>query len=71
MERYFPCGFWLFDRLGVSVASLEHGTKEPGEYTAIFDGTRLPSGYYQARLKVVNPRTGKVVVKTLSMAFIR
>jgi len=41
----------VFNMLGKEVATLVNETLKPGTYTAVFDGSQLPSGVYFARLE--------------------
>jgi chitinase len=41
----------VYNLLGQEIAVLVNGVKQPGRYTATFDGTRLVSGTYFARLE--------------------
>ncbi len=44
----------VYDALGREVATLVNETKQPGEYSVVFDGNDLPSGVYLYRLTAGN-----------------
>ena len=61
----------IFDVLGREVAVLVDGMKSAGSYTANFDGSRLASGMYFARL-IVNPSDGsKPLVQVKKMLMLK
>ena len=52
--RIVNCGFVslkVYDVLGTEVASLVNEVKQPGEYTVVWDATKMPSGVYFYRLQ--------------------
>ena len=61
----------VYDVLGREVATLVDGMKEPGTYTATFDGSKLASGMYFARM-VVSPSDGsKPLVQVKKMLMLK
>ena len=61
----------IFDVLGREVAVLFDGMKEAGSYTATFDGSRLASGMYFARM-IVTPSDGsKQIVQVKKMLMLK
>ena len=61
----------VFDVLSREVAVLVNGMKDAGSYTATFDGSRLASGMYFARM-IVNPSDGsKQIVQVKKMLMLK
>ncbi len=52
----------VYNVLGQEVASLVNGTRQPGEYTVQFDGSRLPSGVYFYRIEAGQYRSVKKMI---------
>jgi hypothetical protein len=60
----------VYDILGREVAALVEGEKQPGYYTATFDGSKLSSGIYITRF-VAQPQEGKQIVQVKKMLMIK
>ncbi|RPI05166.1 MAG: T9SS C-terminal target domain-containing protein [Ignavibacteriae bacterium] len=57
----------VYDMLGREVTTLVNGTKEPGYYNTTFDGSKLSSGIYFARIAVQSEDGGKQIVQIRKM----
>jgi beta-glucanase (GH16 family) len=55
------------DMLGRDVARIDSGLKSAGSYTAVFDGSKLASGTYLARLTATPKDGSKPFVQTMKM----
>jgi hypothetical protein len=60
----------IHDVLGRKVATLVNETKEPGEYTVMWDATGLPSGVYLYRLEV-SSGLGRIYTSTRKAVYVR
>jgi hypothetical protein len=60
----------VYDMLGREVATLVDGLKEAGYYTATFDGAKLASGIYIARL-TAQSEEGKSFTQTKKMVMLK
>ncbi|MGD1046102.1 MAG: right-handed parallel beta-helix repeat-containing protein [Bacteroidota bacterium] len=61
----------IYDMLGREVATLVNGMKEPGYYTANFDGSHLSSGIYFARFSATPQDGNQPFVKTMKMLMVK
>ena len=61
----------IYDVLGREVVALVNGMKDAGSYTATFDGSKLASGMYFARM-IVSPSDGsKEIVQVKKMLMLK
>jgi hypothetical protein len=57
--------------LGREVAILADGVKEPGYYTAQFDGSKLSSGVYFARITAQPQDENRPFIKVIKMSMLK
>jgi Zn-dependent metalloprotease len=69
-----PSASWVtlkvYDILGRDVATLVDGMKETGYYSVTFDGSRLSSGIYFARM-IMQPQEGTPIVQVKKMLLMK
>ncbi|RPI03847.1 MAG: T9SS C-terminal target domain-containing protein [Ignavibacteriae bacterium] len=63
----YTVSMYVYDLLGRQVATLAEGVKNAGQYSATFDGSKLPSGVYVVRCRAVREDNGASLIKTIKM----